>query len=53
MYFWGKMVKEFLGKINKDGSVTVPKSIRNLINLSNGDYVRVSIDKEKEGNGGE
>ena len=47
------MAKEFLAKIRFDRRVTIPISIRNLLKLSDGDFVKVCVEKEKENKRGE
>jgi len=39
LFLW----REFVGRVLKDGKVTVPKRLRNLYSVSDGDYVRLSL----------
>jgi bifunctional DNA-binding transcriptional regulator/antitoxin component of YhaV-PrlF toxin-antitoxin module len=36
-------VEDFVGRVLKDGKVTVPKRLRSLCGVSDGDYVRLSL----------
>ena len=37
------MLEEFVARVFKDGKVTVPKRLRSLHGLSDGDYVRLGL----------
>jgi hypothetical protein len=40
---WGVFVEEFLARVFKDGKVTVPKRLRSLCGVGDGDYVRLRL----------
>jgi hypothetical protein len=52
---WGLCVlEEFVARVFKDGKVTVPKHVRDLWGVVDGDYVRlVLVEVLKRGEGGE
>ena len=40
----GLVVREsFVARVVRDGKVTIPSRIRNLLNIGEGDYVRLSL----------
>lgn len=39
------MGEEFVGKIIADGRVTIPDNIRDLLELKEGDLVRVNVER--------
>lgn len=43
MFCWGVFVEEFLARVFKDGKVTVPKRLRSLCGVGDGDYVRLRL----------
>ena len=55
----GLVVREwFVARVVRDGKVTIPSRIRNLLNIGEGDYVRLSLyevikpkDEKKKGRG--
>jgi bifunctional DNA-binding transcriptional regulator/antitoxin component of YhaV-PrlF toxin-antitoxin module len=41
--FGGFFLEEFVARVFKDGKVTVPKRLRSLYGISDGDYVRLGL----------
>jgi AbrB family looped-hinge helix DNA binding protein len=41
------MTETFVGEIIESGRVTIPETIRDLLNLCKGDKVRVTVEKVK------
>ena len=39
----GRVDEVFVARVIADGKVTVPRRVRDILNLEDGDYVRVSI----------
>jgi bifunctional DNA-binding transcriptional regulator/antitoxin component of YhaV-PrlF toxin-antitoxin module len=39
----GVVAEQFVARVFARGKVTVPLAVRNVLNLEDGDYVRVSI----------
>ena len=40
------MVERVICRIRKDGNVTIPKQIRESLNLSVGDWVNISLEED-------
>ena len=40
---WGVFVEEFVARVLKDGKVTMPKRLRSLCGVGDGDYVRLAL----------
>jgi len=36
-------VEQFVARVFQDGKVTVPKRLRELLDIKNGDYVRLNV----------
>jgi bifunctional DNA-binding transcriptional regulator/antitoxin component of YhaV-PrlF toxin-antitoxin module len=48
------VLEEFVARVFKDGKVTVPKHLRALCMVADGDYVRLGlVEVLKKGGGGE
>jgi bifunctional DNA-binding transcriptional regulator/antitoxin component of YhaV-PrlF toxin-antitoxin module len=48
------VLEEFVARVFKDGKVTIPKHLRDLCGVVDGDYVRlVLVEVLKKGDGGE
>jgi AbrB family looped-hinge helix DNA binding protein len=37
------VVEQFVARVFQDGKVTVPKRLRELLDIKNGDYVRLNV----------
>jgi bifunctional DNA-binding transcriptional regulator/antitoxin component of YhaV-PrlF toxin-antitoxin module len=48
------VLEEFVARVFKDGKITVPKHLRDLCGVADGDYVRLGlVEVLKKGGGGE
>lgn len=44
------MKEKFLVRVVRDGKVTIPSRIRDLLNIGEGDYVRLALEKVERTN---
>jgi bifunctional DNA-binding transcriptional regulator/antitoxin component of YhaV-PrlF toxin-antitoxin module len=47
------VLEEFVARVFKDGKVTVPKHLRDLCGVADGDYVRLALVEVLKRSGGE